>query len=158
MEKNIIAFILFILIFPFSSCQKNDNKIEIEILKNQINKLKSLQALKDEEWIVILPGLGCGGCIQEGEAFMMNYVGNKNILFVLTDITSLKILEQKIKTKIKEHSNIYIDSNNEFKIPTRNSIYPCIVQIKDNNLITYEFQSPQNGFAFKKLKGLIKTN
>jgi hypothetical protein len=86
---------------------------------------------------------------------MKDNIENTNLLFVLTTISSLKILEQQIEIKIKEHPNIYIDSDNLFNIPTENIIYPCIVQIRKNKIVSHEFQCPENGMAFNKLKKLI---
>ncbi|MDR0395096.1 MAG: hypothetical protein LBH77_08080 [Tannerella sp.] len=61
----------------------------------------------DYQWIMVLPGLGCHGCIQEAEVFMQQYITDRRILFVLTNISSLKILQQKTEVRIDEHSNIY---------------------------------------------------
>ncbi len=66
------------------------------------------------QWIVILPGTGCHGCIQDGEFFMKKNIGNNKVLFILTKISSLKILQQKLGLQIKDHSNIYIDKENIF--------------------------------------------
>lgn len=109
----------------------------------------------DFQWIVILPGLGCHGCIQEAEAFMREYIGNTEILFVLTKISSLKILQQKTGIKIEKQTNIYIDREDNFSLPSNNSIYPCIIHLKDGKIVEYEFQSPGNGAAFRKLEDVV---
>ncbi|WPO77897.1 hypothetical protein [Flavobacterium sp. KACC 22761] len=149
MKNKILIIVFAFLSSMIISCKKSDAEIEAEYLKNSIEKLKLDQNVK---WIVILPGLGCHGCIQEGEVFMQNYIDNKNIVFVLTKIESLKILQKKTGVNLKEHSNIYIDRNAEFNVPTDNSIYPCIVEIKEGELESVGFQSPKNGVAFDKLK------
>jgi hypothetical protein len=147
----LLVMTIFIL-FSSSSCKTSVKESESAFLTNAISKIKSEDNFK---WIVILPGLGCEGCIQEGEAFMKKYITNTDVLFVLTNISSLKLLEQKIDIKLKEHPNIYIDRENGFSIPTDNSIYPCIIQIKNGKIISHEFQCPKNGLAFSKLKNLI---
>lgn len=86
---------------------------------------------------------------------MKEYIENRTVIFVLTHISSLKILEQKIGIKLKEHPNIYINKENVFNIPTDNSIYPCITQIKNGKIVAHEFQCPKNGQVFRKLKNLI---
>ncbi|NOY50285.1 MAG: hypothetical protein GXO88_06975 [Chlorobi bacterium] len=110
----------------------------------------------DFKWLVVLPGLGCHGCIQEGEAFMRDHIENQRILFVLTKISSLKILQQKIKIRMEEHPNIYIDRKNVFYFPTDNSIYPCIISMENGEIADHEFQSPKNVDAFWKLKKMLE--
>jgi hypothetical protein len=144
--------ITFLTLSLYNSCKKSSKEIEKGYFTDALSKIDFKDTIK---WIVVLPGLGCDGCIQEGEAFMKKYIENKDILFVLTNISSLKILEQKIGIKMKEHQNIYIDRVNGFSISTENSIYPCIIQIKNGKVVSHEFQSPKNGMAFKKLENLV---
>jgi hypothetical protein len=106
----------------------------------------------------VLPGLGCKGCIQEAEEFMRNNVSAKQVLFVLTKVESLKLLQHKIGINIKEHNNIYIDKSDYFDLPTDNTIYPLIIELENNKMINYEFQSPKNGMAFAKFSERLKTN
>jgi hypothetical protein len=98
--------------------------------------------------------LGCHGCIQEAEVFMKDNVEKPDILFVLTNISSLKILQQKIGVQIKDYPNVYVDWENAFSIPTDNSIYPCIIRIENRKITAHEFQCPKNGQAFRKLESL----
>ena len=99
---KILVTIAFLLI----SCQQNIEKIEKEYLDKAI---KEANVESNYQWVVILPGLGCHGCIQEAEYFMSKHITDKRILFVLTNISSLKILQQKTEIRIDEHTNIYID-------------------------------------------------
>lgn len=134
------------------SCKKSIKDIETSYLTSAIEKLNVDDTVK---WMVILPGLGCHGCIQEGEAFMKDYILKRDILFVLTNISSIKILQQKVGLQVREQPNIYIDRDNAIMIPTENKIYPCIIRLEHSKIVKYEFQSPSNGQAFWKLKGLI---
>jgi hypothetical protein len=147
--------IAFMILSITDSCEQSAKEIETASLTSNIMKLNLSDTIK---WIVILPGLGCHGCIQEAEVFMKDYINNKEILFVLTKISSLKILQQKINIEIKNHPNIHIDTDNKFSITTDNNIYPCILQIENGEFVTYEFQSPQNVLAFSNLKKLIKNS
>lgn len=132
----------------FFSCNKTESEIEKDYLDDQVANLKTL---KDEKWIVVLPGLGCKGCIQEAEAFMSKNINNKQIFFVLTKVESIKLLQQKTGIQINDHQNIYIDNENHFEIPSENGIYPLIIQLDNKKIKNYEFQSPKNGMAFSKL-------
>lgn len=105
------------------------------------NAVVQLNIDKQYDWIVVLPGVGCHGCIQEGECFMKNNCSNAKILFILTNISSLKIFQQKTGINISKYPNIYID----------NGIYPCIIQMKDGEFLQYSFQYPETA-AFHNLK------
>lgn len=131
------------------SCKKSAYKME----KDNITKAIEQTKLDDNvRWMVILPGLGCNGCIQEAEAFMKEHIADGEILFVLTNISSLKILQQKIGVQIKDCPNVVIDTENEFDVKTDNSIYPCIVELRNGKIVGHEFQSPKNPEAFGRLK------
>lgn len=86
---------------------------------------------------------------------MKKHISNTKILFVLTNISSLKILQQKVGIKISDHSNVFIDRNNQFKLPTENAIYPCIIQIKNGEILQYAFQSPKTA-AFHGMRKHLK--
>ncbi|MFS4456928.1 hypothetical protein ACKWB9_12475 [Maribacter sp. 2304DJ31-5] len=150
--KNKYNILFLFAILLIGSCKQKDKEIEANHISDSIEKIKISPNYK---WLVILPGLGCHGCIQEGEAFMQEYVDNKDILFVLTKIESLKILQKKININIKEHNNIYIDRGRLFDLPTDNAIYPCIVELNEGKLRSHGFQSPVSSDAFEKLKARI---
>ncbi len=135
-----------------TSCKEDIKDVEINFIGTLIKEINVDLGYK---WIVILPGLGCEGCIQEGEVFMKDFINDKNILFVLTKIESLKILKQKIGVNIHKHDNIFLDKKGLFDIPTKNKIYPCIIEMKDGKVVSYGFQSPGNSQAFKELKAHI---
>ena len=105
-------------------------------------------------WIVIIPEVGCNGCIQEGEYFLKTHISEKSICYILTNIRSIKILQQKTGIKIKEQNNVYIDKDNIFTLPSNNSIYPCVAKIKNHQVISVEFQCPDNA-AFRNLEEVL---
>ena len=119
------------------------------------NAIERLSVNQQYEWVILLPGIGCHGCIQEAEFFMKKHISNEKILFVLTNIESLKILQQKTGVEIKSHPNVYIDRNNQFKLPTDHSIYPCVIQVNKGKLQQYAFQSPKTP-ALYNLEKLLK--
>ncbi len=151
-RKSIYLYVFLVIALCFSCAKKTEKEIETDYISSLA---KTLPLNNNIEWLVILPGLGCHGCIQEGEGFMKNNIRNKKILFALTRIESLKILQQKLGIAIKNFSNVYTDKDNRIKIPTNNSIYPCIVKITNGEVKEHEFQAPYNGDAFNKLKSLI---
>lgn len=154
MKYTVKCYYLMLTMALFFLChcnfvKKSDADAETQFIYAGIKKVNLGTT---EEWIVILPGLGCNGCIQEGEAFMRDYIDSTNIFFILTKVQSLKILQQKIEKKISGRPNIFIDKDGIFNLPTHNVIYPCIVQLKEGNILKIQFQSPENGQAFEWLK------
>ncbi|TGV03442.1 hypothetical protein [Flavivirga rizhaonensis] len=145
-----VTFFIFIILF---SCKKEEKTIEHDYLETIIDKLDVNDSIKR---VVLLPGLGCHGCIQEGEAFMKQNVTNRNILFILTQIESFKILQNKLEITLEEHPNVYIDKKNEINFPTDNKVYPCIVMLDNGNVKGHEFQSPKNTAALQRLKKCIE--
>lgn len=145
--KKYCIYIIAVLSF-LVACNKKTKNEERDFLNNCIERLNISDNYK---WIVILPGTGCHGCIQDGEYFMKKNIGNNKILFILTKVYSLKILQQKVGFQIKKYPNVYIDKENTFDIPSKNSIYPCVVELEKGHLSTYAFQSPTSN-AFQLLK------
>ena len=146
------AKVLIILMFSITACRQNIEKIERQYLDKTI---KEVNIDGDYRWVIILPGLGCHGCIKEGEVFMKEHITDKRILFLVTKVSSIKILQQKTGVSFDEHSNIFIDRNNLFDIPTDNRIYPCVVELKNGEVINHSFQSPKNA-AFHQLEQQLK--
>lgn len=147
--------IFIVILFLSAACKKTEKGIEEEYLTSAIEKI---ELDNNTNWIVVLPGLGCPGCIQVAEAFMKDNIDNKEIQFVLTRLSSLKILQQKIGVQLMEQSNVYIDRNDIFAIPTDNWNYPCIIRLKNKKIDMYMFQSPKNEEAFDELKTQLKNN
>ena len=152
MKRNIILCCLMLAVFTISCKQTEVNK-EDTVIEDGIKEIKLKPGYN---WLVIMPGLGCRGCIQEAEAFMRDYIDKPNILFVLTKVQSMKILEQKIGKDLHNRQNVYIDKQGFFDIPTNNTIYPCIVQLDKGKALQHQFQSPANGKAFQLLKTQIE--
>jgi hypothetical protein len=147
--KNKVKLLYGLLaIITLFSCNKSPKEIEADYVNSEIVNLKPGP---EKKWVVVLPGLGCKGCIQEGEFFMQQHISNNKILFLLTKVESVKLLEQKTGIKIKNHQNVLIDRNNSFDLPSDNSIYPLIVEVSGKKVLKYQFQSPQNANAFAML-------
>jgi hypothetical protein len=155
MKRIPTLFSLCLLLFIVSCANKprTDKELEADALNEALHKSTSGKGF---EWLVLLPGMGCHGCIQEAEAFMRDNVNNSKIIFVLTRIESLKILQQKIGAKVTDRSNVYIDKEGLFKVPSGNDIYPCIAKLENGKVAAHEFQSPKNSQAFDKLKVKIQ--
>lgn len=152
MNKLTHTVFLIFLILITQSCEKSAKGIEADYIES---KVKTYGPKSDKRWMIILPGLGCKGCIQEGEIFLKQHISNDSILFVLTKVESIKLLRQKIGVDVKNHSNVLIDKSNSFELPSKNSIYPLIIELKDRKVNSYQFQSPENSDAFSRLEEKI---
>lgn len=155
MRRIVKAIALLISVILLASCKENAASSERESLTSALDALKIDTQLYD--WIVVLPGLGCHGCIQDGEYFMQQNVENPKIFYVLTNLSSLKIFQQKTGITIKNHPNIFVDRENLFVVPTNNSIYPCVIQLREGEIAEHTFQSPQT-VIFQQLKRHLKEN
>ncbi|WP_037315974.1 hypothetical protein [Salegentibacter sp. Hel_I_6] len=149
--KYTILILAVLTLLVSTSCDKKVKDVE----KDYITKIQDKSQLNETtEWLVILPGLGCHGCIKEGEVFMRDNIDNEKIFFVLTRVESLKILQHKIDINLKDHKNIYVQKEGGVNMPTNNRIYPCIVYLEKGEVKSYEFQEPGNN-AFEKLRDQI---
>ncbi|MDD4590169.1 MAG: hypothetical protein PHG06_07040 [Parabacteroides sp.] len=147
-KLNRTIWIIIFTLFSLFACKNSPEQGEKKLLANYIEQMKLPENYK---WIIILPGVGCHGCIEDGEYFMQQNIKNKDILFILTKISSLKILQQKIGFKVDKYTNIYVDKKNIINIPINNSIYPCVIKLEKGRLSSYSFQNPSND-AFRQLK------
>lgn len=140
--------IIIACIYTSTGCERSPAEMEAVYIENRVAELAPTS---DKKWIVVLPGLGCKGCIQEGEEFLKNYVSYDNILFVLTKVESIKLLQQKVGHNLVGRSNIIIDHTDSFELPSKNSIYPLIIELDNSKMKAYQFQSPENSVAFSRL-------
>lgn len=150
---RVIFRVLFCsLILIVTSCNQRSNSEEYNLLN------KSLQTQNvdvEVKYVIIIPGAGCNGCIQSAEMFLKENISNRELLFVLTRITSLKLLQHKIETTVTDYPNVVIDREGIFELLTHNGIYPCIVKLIDGEIESIEFQSPQNSNAFSNLQSKL---
>lgn len=146
--KRLISITSLFLFLLFISCKEKTEEIEKNFLRKS---LEQIDIPMNYQWIVIIPGAGCHGCIQEGELFMKRNIENQNILYILTKTSSVKILQQKTGIHLSEYSNVYLDTKKQFDIPTDNAIYPCIVELKNGKVLSHTFQSPETN-AFRQIR------
>ncbi|RVT97201.1 hypothetical protein EOD41_19540 [Mucilaginibacter limnophilus] len=149
-----VYFTAILAITIICGCGKKEPKdIEADYL---VEYVKELHLQNNVKLVLILPGLGCHGCIEEGELFMKDMANNKNINFVLTKVESLKILQGKTGVNVKDHNNIIVDTDDRINVPTDNQIYPCVIHVKNGQFVSHEFQSPDNFMALANIKKQIE--
>jgi hypothetical protein len=142
MKNNKFNFLILINILCLTlllSC--DSDRSDKEYIGKELNRIVSgLSQCYD--YVVILPGSGCKGCITEGELFFKDNQANENILFVLTKIHSLKTLSHKVGFDIKKSKNVHLDLEN--KIVPYDNIYPILIKYDCNKLEIngIEYQKP----------------
>lgn len=83
--------------------------------------------------IIIIPGVGCGGCIQKAQLDFQNN-NNPKTLYVFTNIVDLKIFKHEISYNTIEKDNVYLDLNDKFSEIGLISIYPQKIFWKNGDL------------------------
>jgi hypothetical protein len=94
--------------------------------------------------IVVIPNQGCTGCISEAENYVIeNAPIREDVVFVFTQIQSLKLLRVKLGNEILKLKNVIFDSENSIKYPDENKIiYPMIIIVNHGKIKKITYQSP----------------
>jgi hypothetical protein len=131
MKNSHTLLYLFLLTFICFSCKENysskiSKKIEIHIK----------DVLDSYDYVVIIPGSGCSGCITAAEQFFIDNITNDKIKFILTNNFSRKELNLRLKEENLQRKNVLIDDDNLFYlIDFEEKIYPMIVSINNKKII-----------------------
>ncbi len=127
------AFIV-IIFFTLFCC---NNKSDLE----NISKVRTILSdcefcIKDPNYILVIPSLGCTGCISQAESFMIENNNNENILFLLDKVSSRKDLRTRLGFDFMKSKNIFVSSEalNLFD----NFIYPKLVNFETGEISDIE--------------------
>lgn len=146
----ILIFLTSIISWLMLSCESKDqSKVFYEQKLNQIENLSSFQ------YVIILPSLGCQGCISGVEEYLKNNIERTNVLFILTSLESLKLLQNKIGFDLKNRVNVLIDLDNDFLLTSDSSIYPIVLSMQNSKIETLHYISPETG---KSIVDIIQFN
>jgi thiol-disulfide isomerase/thioredoxin len=135
--KNKFLMLLAIGLIGFSCNNKNyigsfDILLRTDFTQNQLKKI---------DFVIIIPNEGCSGCITYAEEFYSLNKDKNNMIFVFTNIISMKNLKYKINinanTTLLDTKNRYL-----FAYPKEKQIYPCILKIKNGKIDQIKFQTP----------------
>lgn len=81
--------------------------------------------------MVVIPNVGCGGCITRGEGYFVEHVGDPNYLFIFTMIPDIKLFKQSYIWQYAEQANVIIDSGNMMPAMGFYSDRPCFIEPSD---------------------------
>lgn len=142
MANKKIIFLLnmaYCLIF-IASCNKDNEQISV---LNQLLKDETELIPDSTKALLIIPNSGCDGCISSAEQFVVDNIHSlKGIKVVFTGISSEKALRINLGIDIVTHSNVLIDSENQFYEANLINIYPVIAYLNDGQVTELFEQSP----------------
>lgn len=131
--------VLLLLFFSLSGCIDKEKKY-INDMMEILSNIPSF-SISNYNYIVVIPGVGCSGCISEAESFFLE---NKNdsVFFIFTKINSLKHLRLRVGDSIN-NKNVYIDKDDVvLHYDVNKSLYPLVFDIKKKDDIKYDYLSP----------------
>lgn len=96
----------------------------------------SSSGLKNYEMIIIMPSIGCGGCISAAEDYFKNNADDVNLLFIFTHIVSPKNLRIRLGgTRVLMKNNVILDNDDLYYLSDfEERIYPYSVKLKDGHV------------------------
>lgn len=138
--------IYFLLLFFFvSSCRMEEEKYTAKVLQNLGKDSIDVELYTH---IVIIPNVGCSGCISEAEHFFQENE-EAPILFIFTKIRSLKELRLQYGKRL-ERKNVLVDKEQRYASGKEEiNIYPIIIDIRDKDRYGWNFLEP--GISYKEI-------
>lgn len=128
-KKNYLGIILLSIILI--CCHKTNYNKQ---LKFEVNRFLSREVV-EFNYIVLIPGSGCTGCISSAERYFIENVNNAKIKFIFTMITSRKELELRLGKENSLKENVYFDISNQFYLSGyEEKIYPYIMTLSNNRV------------------------
>ena len=144
--------------FLFISCTNSDNETKnVQIYYD----LKGITFDRNLRTCLVLPEVGCGGCI-DGAVYFLNK--NKEFyrkeqrynMFVLTAVTSPKMALRSLNEVSLEQYYCIWDSTNLYLSEGNNAIYPLLLYLKDGKIMKAQYQSPFTDDVLGALEKTIK--
>jgi hypothetical protein len=133
MKRELALLIIGILIMVFCiNCTRRAYNVEIA---EKVEMLLEKDTL-DYDYIVIIPGSGCSGCISIAEQFFLDNVSDGKMKFILTKNASKKGLILRLHEENLKRENVLVDiDNNFYLIGYEEKIYPIIASVKKKKVI-----------------------
>lgn len=136
---------LLLLIIMTTACSAKE-----EMYANKVIRLLQENKIKTEYFthIVIIPEVGCGGCISEAEHFLQENQ-EEDILFIFTKVRSEKELRLR-HGNILKRKNVIIDKEQEYSANEEEiNIYPILIDIRNKDKYVWSFLEP--GISYKDI-------
>ena len=117
-RNSLLAVILLLLVV---SCVGDNNQIQdqqeeaaLVIRKSDFLDYlgKQSKEANDYDKIIVIPAVGCTGCISAAESFYLANHYNKRLLFIFTIISDVKMFKQDFPS-VEEGDNVIFDDKDE---------------------------------------------
>lgn len=144
MMRNRIVLLILLFAFGVNACQQED---KVTTMVTRHYQKRNMTFDKELEHCIILPEVGCEGCIASGVNFFLNnekYFSNtqKKNMIVFTAVNSKKMLFRTLGITSLENYYCYLDLKNDYLVGGNQSIYPLVLHLKDGVIVKAEYQSP----------------
>lgn len=142
----------------FYSCTDIDNVTE-EV--KTFYDSKGIVFDENLETCLVLPEVGCGGCI-DGAVYFLNEnkrhykINQSRNMFVLTAVTSPKMALRTLNETSLDQYYCVLDSTNRYLIKGDNSIYPLVLYLNKGRIVKARYQSPFTEDVFGTLEKYIR--
>jgi hypothetical protein len=83
--------------------------------------------------VIVIPIMGCIGCLEEANEFVFNALDYNNTLFILSNISDKKSTRISFSEAIK-YENVYLDELNEVGKELGLGIFPLVFSFHDGKL------------------------
>ncbi len=137
---------ILLIMLTIQSCYYNSNDLK------QIKKCyesRNISFDKDLETCLVIPEVGCGGCIDGSIYFLKEHLSyfkkgqNKN-MFILTSINSPKMFLRTLGENNLDMYNCKWANDNKYLINGNNSIYPLLLYLEDGEIVDAKYQTPHS--------------
>lgn len=141
--------VLFLIIISFilvlNGCSSDQNSAD------SIASLYSNRGInfdKEIEYCIVLPEVGCSGCIAGGVKFIKNNrekfsKSQKRYLIVFTAINSKKLLHRTMGFDLENELNCIVDSLDYYKLKSNMKFYPMLIKLNNGQISNVAFQHPK---------------
>lgn len=137
---------LFLLIIAVSGChsgntsQNIDDSTQLSVSDFTSFMKNHGQSYDKTKKVLVIPGVGCTGCISEAQYFFYENKHSEDHIFIFTAINDFKMFKLEVPEILHNAENVIVDKENELMDLGYNSIYPGYLRINNNRLEFEIFQ------------------
>ena len=139
-----VIFSILVIFLTVSCGFEKDGFIEVYSEKKPIFSFSGSQSF------LIIPDIGCSGCIYQSQEFMKKHVDTPNFYFVITSLYS--DTKYKFENLVKRTDKVFFDYENTFLDHQIVDSYPLLLNYNDSDLVYRNFIKPTDGKALENFE------
>lgn len=126
---------IFFFCLLVSCTQKDNNGYQSLIKSNDFEAFLHANAVKKSHFkeIIIIPNVGCSGCISDAEKDFIKQYKNQDRLYIFTSINDFKLFKISLPNAALSSKNVIIDIDSKLVEIGFNSIYPSKLEKNQRN-------------------------